>query len=260
MKISLNDVVDLFVDELKESKSKITLTFIFFEIKNNPIIKSYLNDFPIGDIAKLVYTVFFKLKGWDDNKINRHINDVVIYSFVDFQQSHEKYESCPVCSGDGTVRCGSCSGIGSVECDDCGGDGEIETSDDVEECSTCQGSGMEECFSCYGDGNEECSECMGSGDSYETMEMEYVINVASNILPPNVVYDMENADYMVDDFDDQILNSESQYQLILFSSQYNSLVESDAYYDSRNENQSLFLNTINPNLSFNSIKEQNNIL
>jgi hypothetical protein len=260
MKISLNDVVDLFVDELKESKNKITLAFILFEIKNNPIIKSYLNDFPIGDIAKLVYTVFFKLKGWDDNKIKKYINDVVIYSFVEFHHSYEKYKSCYACNGDGTVRCNSCSGIGTTECDDCGGDGKIETSDDVEECSTCQGSGMEECSSCYGDGNEECLECMGSGDSYETMEMEYVVNVVSNILPLNVVYDMENADYMVDDFDDQIQNSQSQYQLVLFLSEYNSLEESDAYYDSRNENQSLFLNTINPNLSFKSVKEHNNSL
>ena len=102
---------------------------------------------------------------------------------------------CPVCDGEGTIKCGTCDGTGLVECTECNGTGYLnavctdcagsgnckkcdgtglvktsstdsetgEITETEESCPECEGSGI--CATCNGSGKEKCPTCNNSDNA-----------------------------------------------------------------------------------------------
>lgn len=66
------------------------------------------------------------------------------------------YTNCSYCSGKGKGSCYYCSGKGSVSCNYCSGKGSIS-------CNYCNGYGYTNCGSCSGKGYYSCNSCNGYG-------------------------------------------------------------------------------------------------
>lgn len=83
--------------------------------------------------------------------------------------------TCPVCKGEGKIKCNECegrgvgekcslcNGTGRIKCPSCGGAGVDYDQEPPAKCACCDGAGTIVCTHCSGIGGEPCSECNGTG-------------------------------------------------------------------------------------------------
>ena len=222
MKIETELLIDIILDELNAEKDH-TLQSVFGFFKTHPLVRSSINEYTLNEISEIIYTVYFKLKNYNDNKIYNLLSNRVFYTVVSFEDIVQD-----------DMTCAWCDGYRFSTCRDCNGTGELE-SDDSEE--------SEHCDNCWGDGQIECEECGGTGYVSGVDEMGYNFHLLIDIQPETIINDMERADRLTDEFDVEVSNS--PYEFTVNSGEYHYLNENDYEYDSKYEGRVFFYEVVN---------------
>lgn len=222
MKIETELLIEFILDELKNEKDK-TLQRIFGYFKTHPLVRNSNDQYTLNDISEIIYTVYFKLQNYDDNKIYNLLSNRVFYTIVSFGDINTDEVTCSECYGDSYFSCQECDGTGELE------------SDDSEE--------FKPCDNCWGDGQVECVECDGTGYVSGIAEMGYSFHLLIDIQPETIINDMERADRLTDEFDVEV--SDSPYEFTANSGDYQYLNENDFEYDSKYEGRVFFYEVVN---------------
>lgn len=224
MKIDTEILIDIILAELSPEEDK-SLQTLFGFFKSHPLIRKSTYEYTLNEVSEIIYTVYFKLKNYDDNKIYDLLSKRVFYTIVSFEGINSEETTCSECDGYGFFRCETCDGSG-----------EIEDSDSDE---------SETCDNCWGDGQVDCDECGGNGRVSGVDEMGYNFHLLVDIQPETIINDMKRADPLTDEFDVEISNS--KYEITANSGEFNYLNENDYEYDSKYEGSIFFYEVLNGN-------------
>lgn len=216
MKVESEILIDVLIDEIGNLPS-VTLQYVYGFFRTHPLVRKSSEYYTLNEISEIVYTVYFKLKNYDDYKIYDLLSNRVFYTVVSFEYINETEETCSDCDGYGRQTCNYCDGSGYDD-------------PDLEEPETCS--------NCDSEGEVDCYECGGEGAVSGADEIPYTFHLQSDIQPETIINDMERADTLTDEFEDEI--SDSIYQFTVVSSEYMYLNENDYEYDNRYEGQVLF--------------------
>jgi hypothetical protein len=224
MKVETEILIDIMLDELT-SEQYISLQTLYGYFKTHPLIRQSINKYTLNEVSEIIYTVYFKLKNYNDNKIYHLLSERVFYTIVVFESIWSSKDPCAQCDMNGLV-----------DCDWCNGSGEIED-DNSEENETCD--------NCWGRGQVDCDWCDGSGNIKDTDEIAYSFHLQSDIQSKTIIKNMENSDILTSDFDEQV--SDSPYQFTITSGDAMLINENDYDYNDDYENRTLFYQVIDPN-------------
>lgn len=230
MKIDSDLIIEILSDELND-ESTLTPREIFGYFKRHPLVSNNIIQFTLKEIGEIVYRVYFNLNNTDENKMYELLSNMVFYEIVNFDYIYED-----------DYPCDDCDSTGYVECDECDGSGEIETyQGDYESCDECDGEGKHVCNACGGDGSTGSQEYL-----------TFTPSIMCDIQPETVIKDMENADILVDDFDEEMY--ESKYAFEIMKGDYQYLYENDYHFNRDYEDKILFYSVADPDETYGIVR------